>query len=60
MTIWGRADAEGSQSPCQNGRAAWGRPLKFQVSDEGLLLVRMRWELLQTTYDLVSIQGDIF
>ncbi len=30
--------------------------LKFQVSGEALLLVRMRWELLQTTYDLVIIQ----
>jgi hypothetical protein len=43
--------------PRQGAMASWP-PLEFWVTGEDFLLVRMRWELLETTYDLVELEGE--
>jgi len=33
-------------------------PLEFWVTAEDCLLVRMRWDTLSSTYDLVELEGS--
>ena len=44
--------------PVMGEMAAWP-PLEFWAAGEDWLLVRMRWELLESTYELVEIQGSV-
>ena len=37
--------------------AAWP-PLEFWVAGEDCQLLRLRWDLLETTYELVAVDGD--
>ena len=37
--------------------AAWP-PLEFWVAGSDFLLLRLRWDLLETTYDLVALDGN--
>lgn len=43
--------------PRQGAMAGWP-PLEFWVTGEDHLLLRLRWDLLQTTYELVELEGD--
>ncbi|HSN73198.1 MAG TPA: hypothetical protein VLT59_16910 [Steroidobacteraceae bacterium] len=43
--------------PVMGTMAAWP-PLEFWIAGEDCLLVRMRWPLLSSTYDLVELEGD--
>jgi hypothetical protein len=43
--------------PRAHGMAAWP-PLEFWVAGGDFLLLRMRWNLLQSTYELVHLDGD--
>jgi hypothetical protein len=36
--------------------AAW-TPLEFWVTPEDCMLVRMRWDTLSSSYDLVELEG---
>jgi hypothetical protein len=42
--------------PVMGEMAAWP-PLEFWVAGDDWLLVRMRWELLESTYELVEVTG---
>jgi len=43
--------------PRQAAMAAWP-PLEFWVAGSDFLLLRLRWDLLETTYDLVALDGN--
>jgi hypothetical protein len=43
--------------PLMNEMADWP-PLEFWVAGTDFLMVRMRWDLLESTYELVELSGD--
>jgi hypothetical protein len=44
--------------PLMPAMAHWP-PLEFWVAGEDNLLVRMRWDLLESSYDLVELEGEL-
>jgi len=44
--------------PLMEAMAAWP-PLEFWVAGDDALLVRMRWNLLQSTYELEQLEGEV-
>lgn len=44
--------------PLMNEMAHWP-PLEFWVAGADFLLLRMRWDLLESTYELVELSGDV-